>query len=458
MGSLVDAQLREDLLDVGAAHEELVVEDGDGRPVGEDPEVRVLHLRVEAAQLGFVVLEDDRVLHRDQAVVHVLGERPVPHGVEHEPPGDVDLAHRAASPGDDLGGEHGAHAGLLRDGEEQGVHPGGVGAGELGDIPDPHQLPRLGVAPVGLGVALERCREPEADRLDDRVDEIADPPPLERLDRRGQGLDPLPEVGDGDYPCAAAGELASHLAVRPVDAQHQLRPGLHGGADLGRLEAVDADPHPRAAELPHDVTQRGERHARRAADVDDVGAAGLEIIGRRADRFARQLGRVVDLGQDLDVVRAVVDRGERLAEVAGNLPQVFRALLHAYAEALGQDARLALDQAGQQDQLGARRHLEEACDPGRRHQRRHRDLEDGDLGLEPRPHLLQHAPERRLGEPPGDEQDFGWSFRSRRYRGSPGRTHLFGVPSRAPPVGRQRTTSSILRASSKSLSLIPPAA
>src|SRR5829696_6423431 len=44
------------------------------------------------------------------------------------------------------------------------------------------------------------------------------------------------------------------------------------------------------------------------------------------------------------------------------------------------------------------------------------------------------------------------------YRGSPDRTHLLGVPSRAPPCGRHRTTSSIFRASSKSLSVMPPAA
>ena len=44
------------------------------------------------------------------------------------------------------------------------------------------------------------------------------------------------------------------------------------------------------------------------------------------------------------------------------------------------------------------------------------------------------------------------------YRGSPDLTHLLGVPSSAPPSGRQRITSSIFRASSKSLSVMPPAA
>ena len=37
---LVDAELAEDLLDVGAAHEPLAIEDGDGVAVGEDAEVR----------------------------------------------------------------------------------------------------------------------------------------------------------------------------------------------------------------------------------------------------------------------------------------------------------------------------------------------------------------------------------------------------------------------------------
>ena len=111
--------------------------------VGEDAEVGILDGGVELAELGFVVLEDHRVLHRDQSVVHVLGQRALPHGVVHEPAGDVDLAHRAPCPRDHFGREHGADAGLLADGEQQRVDAGRVGAGELGDVADAHQLRRV---------------------------------------------------------------------------------------------------------------------------------------------------------------------------------------------------------------------------------------------------------------------------------------------------------------------------
>ena len=63
MRRLVDAELGEDLLDVGAAHEPLAVEHGDGVAVGEDAEVGVRHLALQRAQLRLGVLEDARVLH-----------------------------------------------------------------------------------------------------------------------------------------------------------------------------------------------------------------------------------------------------------------------------------------------------------------------------------------------------------------------------------------------------------
>src|SRR3989449_7241851 len=75
-------------------------------------------------------------------------------------------------------------------------------------------------------------------------------------------------------------------------------------------------------------------------------------------------------------------------------------------------------------------------------------------------HLGNGPAQRGLGELPGDEQHTVRRAHRRtdRHRGSPERTNLFGVPSSAPPLGRHKTVSSILRASSKSLSVMPPAA
>src|SRR5262249_28292443 len=77
-------------------------------------------------------------------------------------------------------------------------------------------------------------------------------------------------------------------------------------------------------------------------------------------------------------------------------------------------------------------------------------------------HLGEHTPQRRFGEPTGDEEDpsriCGGTAGRLAQRGSPLRTNLFGVPVSAPPAaGRHKTISSILRASAKSRSVMPPA-
>ena len=112
-----------------------------------------------------------------------------------------------------------------------------------------------------------------------------------------------------------------------VHAENQLGSGLHRGTNLRRVEAVDADPHSGLAQLAYDRAQVGEGNSRGAADVDEIRAAGAEVIGGGTDLRPAQLGRVVDLGQDLDRVGAVVRCGGRLPEVAGDLPQVLGSLL-----------------------------------------------------------------------------------------------------------------------------------
>jgi len=92
---LVDAELREDLLDVRAAHEELAIEHRDRASIRENPEVRIGDPALQLAQLGLAILEDLRILDRDEAIVDALGRELLRHGVVHQPPSDVDLAHAA---------------------------------------------------------------------------------------------------------------------------------------------------------------------------------------------------------------------------------------------------------------------------------------------------------------------------------------------------------------------------
>ena len=60
MRRLIDAELAEDLLDVGAAHEAIAIEDGDGVAIGEDAEVGIGDPGLQLAQLRLAVLEDAR--------------------------------------------------------------------------------------------------------------------------------------------------------------------------------------------------------------------------------------------------------------------------------------------------------------------------------------------------------------------------------------------------------------
>src|SRR2546425_12212506 len=156
-------------------------------------------------------------------------------------------------------------------------------------------------------------------------------------------------------------------------------------------------------------------------------------------------------------------RSRRLvAEVVRNLAQIGRPLLNAGARFRGDGCGGALAQAGDQDEVGVGRDLEEAGDPRRRHERRNRDAHDGDVvGERPR-HLAEGGAKGRPRGVPRDEQHASRVARRgapAAHRGSPERTNLLGVPSSAPPAaGRHSTTSSILRANSKSLSVTPPAA
>ena len=142
VAGLVDAQLGEDLLDVRPPDEDLVVEDRDGVPVGEDPEIGIFDFRMQPPKLGFVILEDHRILDGEEPVVDPLGKGAVGERVVHEPPCDVDLPHRAAGPVDDFGGQNRAYSGLFADRQQNRIDPGGIGTGQLGDVADSHQLRR----------------------------------------------------------------------------------------------------------------------------------------------------------------------------------------------------------------------------------------------------------------------------------------------------------------------------
>src|SRR5712671_2701119 len=180
------------------------------------------------------------------------------------------------------------------------------------------------------------------------------------------------------------------------------------------------------------TTAPRDGNAWRAADVDDVGAGSVKVLGGAEDLLAGELRGVVDLGEDLDVPVAVVAPGRRAAEMPGNLAQVFRSLVHRDADRVGDHGRIALTESGNHHPIGSARRRQMLRDPRRRHERGHRDVERGDVVRERRRHVGEHAPQARLGELSGDEED------AHQLLGSPLLTNFCGVPapSGLPASGR----------------------
>ena len=115
--------------------------------------------------------------------------------------------------------------------------------------------------------------------------------------------------------------------------------------------------------------------------------------------------------------------------------------------------------AGEDHPIDPRRDLQVPRDPLRRHQGRHRDRQDGDLGLEPgaRGQVVEHLPEGELGQAAGDEQDAA-VVAARRRRGVPSSSSSAPY-CRGPDLGRSTTSrpsAAGLSPELESLPVFPP--
>ena len=235
---LVDAELVEDLVDVGALDEALGVERVDPVGVREDADVGVGDARVQLAQLGLGVGPDVLVLDRQQPAVDVLGQRALLLREVHELGGQDGLADRAPRPVDDLGGQHVADPELLAEADQQRVDAGRVGLGELGQVADAHEHLGVRVAAAHLEVAPEARGEAGADRLDDRVDEER----LAELAQVGDGrVEAVEVVGRVRDQHRRRAQLRRHVPVLPVEAEHVVHARRVGHQDLVGVERVDAE-------------------------------------------------------------------------------------------------------------------------------------------------------------------------------------------------------------------------
>ena len=220
-------------------------------------------------------------------------------------PGQVELAHRRPGPVDDRSRQDTSNLELLTEPEQDRVHPGGIHVGQLGQVADAHHHRGLGIAAANFDITAERGREAKADRLEDRVDAKGHALSAEEFDRLIEAFERAGLVGDRDD---LDTPLRCTLAVARIHAQDELGAGRAGRGDLRRVEAVDRNPHAAVTERRDGLADPRPRRARLAAEVDQVGPLGAEPLGLPDQFVPLEPGRMVDLGQNLDVMAPIAGR------------------------------------------------------------------------------------------------------------------------------------------------------
>ena len=218
----------------------------------------------------------------------------------HQTAGQGQLADTGAGPVDDLRRQDAADARFLAETEQHNVDAGAVDFGQFREVADAHEHGRLGVALAHFQVASQRGGEAEADRLQNRVEAERHAPGGQLFDGVVQPCQRPGHIGQGDN---LTPPVARCCPVAGVDAQHQFRTGPDGGSDFDRVETIDADAQTLLPQLRlHGVADAGPTRPRVATQVDQVGAIPMMHPGLGQEVGWSQTGRVVDLGEDGDVV------------------------------------------------------------------------------------------------------------------------------------------------------------
>ena len=146
-------------------------------------------------------------------------------------------------------------------------------------------------------------------------------------------------------------------AVAGIHAQDELGAGGGRRCDFGRIKAVDRHPHAPVTQCRHGIADACPGRVGDAAQVDDIGPFGSELL-RLPDQFlGRKPGRMVDLGEDLDVMAAISGMATGcLAEEPGQVVEILRALLDRNSAGLFDDrSQIAPAITGQDYPLDVRR-------------------------------------------------------------------------------------------------------
>jgi hypothetical protein len=101
------------------------------------------------------------------------------------------------------------------------------------------------------------------------------------------------------------------------------------------------------AKRPHDVGHAGPRAVGIAPHIDYVGPVARQRPRLRENLLQRQTWAVVDLGNDLDVVSAVIGRSRFAAKIIGQPAQIARPALDGHAGHLFDGCQIAFTVPGQ---------------------------------------------------------------------------------------------------------------
>ena len=230
---------------------------------------------------------------------------------------------------------------------------------------------------------------------------------VEPTDRGFKAFERRRHVGNRHHLAAPVGGA---LGVRGIDREDERRPGLHGCGNFTSVKAVDRDGVAVGDETLDDISHAAPAPFRIAAQVDPIGTIGAHLPGFGKDRGGGHPRGVVDLGDDLDRMAAVVGQiGALLAEIFIEPPQILRSPFDR-GRADGPDhVERAAGGPGEDHPVGPLRHLETLGDPGGGHEGGNGDVHhlDGGDEADARRQPLEHLAQRRLGEPAGDEVKAG---------------------------------------------------
>src|SRR5690606_1353011 len=140
------------------------------------------------------------------------------------------------------------------------------------------------------------------------------------------------------------------------------------------VETVDGNPQTEIPQPTDTVSDAAPGLSRDAADVDHIRAAVAQTLCFGDKLIDFPLWRVVDLGDDLDVILGKIGRrSPALAEMLGKVKQIFGAAFERNAEFLFERLQIAAAPAGDDRPIELAPKFELAGDPVGVHERR-----DGD--------------------------------------------------------------------------------